>query len=639
LRLNPNIPARFIFLIASVFILAVYNAQVDTSYVLELNKRAWKIRHANLDSAILLSKKAFNILNSDKDKNTPVIWRGRAMSKTLYYLGAFYNQKGADSTALDYFNQALKISQSVGDERGVSLAIGGMGLLYSNHGDFPKALDHYFRALKIDEKISNKEGILTRLGNIGVIYDTQKNYKKALEYYDKALKIAIELDKKSSIAIQYCNIGVVYYEQKQFDKAAEYFSKALEIDEKEGNINGISRNLNNLATVYRDRKDYVKALDYFKQAQKFAEEQGNMDNIATMTGNVGIMYTLLGNYPLSEKYLLKGLKIANDISSIPAINELEEGITKLYEAWGKPKQALEHYKIFVATKDSLFNAENIEKNVRLEMNYEFDKKAAVNAAVHRKELLLLEAENKRQKQLRLLLFVIIALILAVLFFVKRAYDNKNRMAVFLSNESNRKEILLQEVHHRINNNLQIISSLLTLQANNADDTKLQEYLIQSQQRIQSLAALHELLYQHDRALDINIREYLEKVLDFHRDVINGKNLNSEIILKAPDLQIPTQKAVPLALIVNELVTNSIKYAFEPGKQGKIEVLLQKHNEKLNTFVLQVSDNGKGLPPASGVRKDSLGLRLVNMMVKQIKATLTQTSTPGATFTCEFSLTK
>ena len=222
--------------------------------------------------------------------------------------------------------------------------------------------------------------------------------------------------------------------------------------------------------------------------------------------------------------------------------------------------------------------------------------------------------------------------------MKRAYDNKKKLAALLYDEDQRKELLLREVHHRVNNNLQIISSLLTLQANNADNEKLTEYLAQSQNRIQSLAALHELLYDTNSPLEINMQDYINKVLDFHRDVLN--TLNNKVTLEAiiESYKFPTKTAVPLALIINELVTNSIKYAFTNASEGVIKIILSK-NDIENNWTLTISDNGKGMPHESERRKDSLGLKLVTIMAKQIKATLVSKNDAGTVFNLIFKVSK
>jgi two-component sensor histidine kinase len=288
--------------------------------------------------------------------------------------------------------------------------------------------------------------------------------------------------------------------------------------------------------------------------------------------------------------------------------------------------------------DSVFNQESTRKLVSSDLNYNFEKTQAANKAKHETQLLVLESENKIQKQLRLFLFLVIAFCVVILVFVQRAYRNKKQLAAFLGAEDNRKELLLQEVHHRINNNLQIISSLLSLQANSADDERLNVYLKQSQNRIQSLSALHELLYQNNSSLQVNMQEYIEKVLDFHKEVAGTLPAKVTIETEVKDVMFPTKIAVPLALIINELVTNSLKYAFTGKASGKIKIRLAT-GEKSTDWKLTVEDDGKGMGPVEERRKGSLGLRLVNIMVKQIGGKLVVNEGAGASFEVDFTVQK
>lgn len=614
--------------------------QNDTTDINTLNAKAWKLRSSNLDTSIVLSNQALVLLNTLRNnEKISSDWKDKAFVKTQYYLGFFYSAKGENNLAMDYFNKALLISNKLNYAYGKALVIGGIGALYLRQGNFSKALENYFKALQLDEKRGNKEAVLVRYGNIGVVYDNQGNYKKALEYYEKALHLAEELKDKNRISIQLGNIGIVYFEQHNLSKALEFYNKALAIEQEEHNKHGVAINLNNIAAVYKEQKDYDKSLNYFLQALQIGEEQGDVNLIASSTGNIGLIYFEKRDYKKSEEYLLKTLKLAQEIESLDLQNEFELEASNLYAAQGKYKLALEHFKKHEIAKDSIFNTENTEKNVRTEMNYEFEKKQAIDNAVHQKQLLLLEAENKTQKQLRLFLVVILCLALLLLFFARRAYINKHKIAKFLTAEGLRKEVLLQEVHHRINNNLQIISSLLTLQANSAGDDRLHSLLTQSQNRIQSLSALHELLYQQDSPIEINMNDYLNKVLDFHRDVLLSKNLNIQLVTNIAPIHISTKLAVPLALIVNELVTNSIKYAFINENQGHINISFYNDVTTKNMWILSVSDNGQGLPVDTVAKKESLGLRLVTIMSKQIGGVLTKTNSPGATFSLSFSLTK
>jgi len=591
-----------------------------------------------IDSSILLSSEVLSLLNGQyKGQTFANKWYERALVKTYYYLGFFQMHKGEPSLPMEYFNKSLDISNRINYLYGQSLAFGGMGTFYMHRGDNAKALEYYFKALKIDELRHNDEGILVRLSNISNIYMNRNDYTKAEDFLLRAMKLAEGSNDKKHMSILLGNLGVIYYQRQDKAKAIEYYQKALAIDSEIDNKTGMSIQLNNLGSLYKDNKDYEKAYGYFNEALSLAREQSDRNMEGSLLGNLGVLFKHEKKYAKAEEYLLKALEIGYELQALDIVSEFEKELSDLYTIESKDKQALEHYKKYTAAKDSIANEQVTEKTVRAEMNYEFEKKEAAARAEHEREIIALEAESKIQKQLDVFLVVAIILILVTLFFVKRAYDNKKRIATFLESETQRKEVLLQEVHHRINNNLQIISSLLSLQANSAKDERLFEYLQQSQNRIQSLSSLHELLYQTDSPLEINMHDYLDRVLSFHRDVLSTKDMHVTINNNIDAVSFPTKAAVPIALIVNELVTNSIKYAFNGLESGSITVSLYPEKEKPNSWLLHVSDNGKGLPDESNMRKNSLGLRLVNIMTRQVNGMLTSANVPGASFTLSFSL--
>lgn len=192
-----------------------------------------------------------------------------------------------------------------------------------------------------------------------------------------------------------------------------------------------------------------------------------------------------------------------------------------------------------------------------------------------------------------------------------------------------KDILIREIHHRVKNNLQVVISLLRLQANKVDDTDVRSALEKSQHRMASMALIHESMYRAETLAEVDFKDYLESMV---RQLINtytaGDNIKLE--LHTAPLLLPIDIAIPCGLIINELVTNSIKHAFPAGASGHITIILSNQPEAKAKLV--VADDGKGLPP--GMQWDqleSLGLQLVKRLVEQIDADLQVFSDKGVHF--------
>ncbi|PJZ70542.1 histidine kinase [Leptospira perolatii] len=181
---------------------------------------------------------------------------------------------------------------------------------------------------------------------------------------------------------------------------------------------------------------------------------------------------------------------------------------------------------------------------------------------------------------------------------------------------NEKEVMLKEIHHRVKNNLQVISSLLSLQTEFTDDPKLISVLKECERRILSMALVHKELYQNDSISDADFREYLNNLLVALIQSF-GASRKVSYRIYSDEIKLHLDHAIPLALVLNELVSNSLKYAFPGEKTGKIEIQIERLDGKL---VLNVSDDGVGFPKGFDIfHSESLGLQLVGMLLGKLKA--------------------
>jgi two-component sensor histidine kinase len=192
-----------------------------------------------------------------------------------------------------------------------------------------------------------------------------------------------------------------------------------------------------------------------------------------------------------------------------------------------------------------------------------------------------------------------------------------------------KEILLKEIHHRVKNNLQIITSMINLQLKMVKDESVKRTLQDSLNRINTMGQLHRSLYQGESLAEVRMGEYLDSLLDSIRDMFGTRGKEVKIETHFEDISLDPDKAIPVGLIVNELVTNSYKHAFEDRPQGSIFVSLSASDSE--GFHLSVRDDGSGiLEKINAKDPDSLGTRLVSVFVTQLKGRLENTSAGGLT---------
>ena len=263
--------------------------------------------------------------------------------------------------------------------------------------------------------------------------------------------------------------------------------------------------------------------------------------------------------------------------------------------------------------------------------------AKIREVLDRRHLVNIETIQYRKDGSEMLLEINASLInfkgqLAILT-INRDITERRNSEERLKTSLNEKVILLKEIHHRVKNNLQIILSLLDLQAETLEDPETLQVFQDTRDRIRSMALLHENLYQGENLGRIDISEYVGKLVDYFWGLYGGMGvtINSELNVENTTLGIDT--ALPVGLILTELFSNSLKYAFPDGVGGIIEVLLQKEQGLLK---LDFRDNGVGLPKdVDFFNPKSLGLQLVNLLAEQLNGSVEFDGNAGISYTLRF----
>lgn len=197
-----------------------------------------------------------------------------------------------------------------------------------------------------------------------------------------------------------------------------------------------------------------------------------------------------------------------------------------------------------------------------------------------------------------------------------------------------KEILLKEVHHRVKNNMQIISSLLNLHSVSISDLRTRSLFLESQNRVKSMALVHELLYQTQDLARIDMAQYTERLISVLQSSFAAKTNHIAISSKISNISLDIDSAIPCGLIINELVTNALKHAFDQHRRGHIQITLEWSGDK--TMTLAVSDDGKGAPNDLLVEtRPTLGLSLVQALSEQLKGTIHINTQKGTTVAVTF----
>jgi len=208
---------------------------------------------------------------------------------------------------------------------------------------------------------------------------------------------------------------------------------------------------------------------------------------------------------------------------------------------------------------------------------------------------------------------------------------------YLEKSLKEKETLMREIHHRVNNNLQIIISLLSLQSKYFKDERVHDFFKDYVNQLKSMSMIHERVYQSDDLASIDFNHYLIGLAS-QLSSSYKKDPNIEIIINSDDIFLNVETAIPCGLIINEILSNSLKHAFSDGlsDKSKGEILVELHSNQRGKYLLSISDNGAGIPECVEFPyKGSFGFRMVNTLIKQLGGTVKFDGTDGTSFQIKF----
>jgi two-component sensor histidine kinase len=584
------------------------------------------------------SKKAFSYANqalalAERSSYKKAIPKAYKLIADVYRLEANYIQ------AKDFYFKAFDLYKELNDQKGMSSASNYIGLMYDNEGLYADALKFYYVSLRINERLNDKESIAISYNNIGGVNDLLGNYEEALSFYFKSLKLKEEMKNIAGAANTNNNIGEVYKKSGRYEEAMDYYQRSLKQKKQLNNKRGMANTLNNIGEVYQLKSEYPQSLNYYQQALQLLNETDNKAGKATVYNNIGILLYRMGKNSEAIEYLKKGLSLASETGLIPEQHKAYVNLAEVYETNGNYKQANEHIKLNSALKDSLQNEKNSKRISELQARYE--------SAQSKKEIVLLTKEKDLQqlqlytsRVITIAVCIAFVLLLILVVVVIRGYKQKQKANQLLieqnlsiTKQKEEKELLLKEIHHRVKNNLQIINSLLRLHSHQLEDKRALALFEECLNRILSMAMIHEKLYKSKDLTNINVDSYITALTEgLVRSYQTNKNVALKVECSLETLSIDT--LMPLGLILNELISNSLKYAFTGRDRGRIDIRLYK--KRSDQLEMLVTDNGIGLPADfSWEGTNTLGIELVKTFVEQLNGTIEISSTQGTSFKISF----
>lgn len=599
---------------------------------------------------LLLYNLSREFFNSDIDRAEKYSNRALFLSERLGYkkgiamsynnLGIINYYKAVYNVALTYHDRSLEIMSEIGNRKGMAGSFNNKGAVYTQQGEYALAIEQYLNSIRILEEMNDQEGVGRSYNNIGLVYYLQGNYDQAESYYSKALDILKAFNNQGVISDIMNNLGIISFEKGEYEESLEYHFKSLDGRQGTGNQRGMATSFTNIGDVYAAQEILQKAMEYQKKALEIQEELGDKKGMLSSIQGLARVQSLSGNSEQALKYMKDVIAISSEIGAKKELRDAYDEISKIYIRQGDFEKALNYKVRYAEMKDTLFSEQTKEIATNLEAKFENENKT--------KEIEILKRENEIQElQLGrnriLILSFTIGLVLALISVVLYARTNRERKKAFhllqkqnesIKKQKDEKEVLLKEIHHRVKNNLQVINSLIRLQCAYTDDQVALDLFDECQNRIISMALIHEKMYEAHDLSNINIQEYISELsLNLLRSYRLNKHVELDIDVKVQTLTLDT--LIPLGLLLNELISNSLKHAFtDEQENGVITVKLDRSHD--GKFVLEIGDNGVGLPEDFTFNSaQTLGMELVVTLSSQLDGTIERIKKPGSYFKIEF----
>jgi two-component sensor histidine kinase len=600
----------------------------ETNYYPGDNNEVIKKKRANYQQALTLFEQAGNKLRQ---------------ADALKNIGDFDNVLDEDRRlSMKELKEALAIYASIGYQRlyGVYVILADLCHL---EGDFPNMVRYSELAVKNAESTGDTSLQMARIYNeAAAAYLQLGNFESAVAFEKKAIGIAKKYDVLDyyvpmirTICYPLVCLGRREEAIQQIKEAEKIISSHKESLTDPQRASFLSAQI----MVYAATKQYDKAASSAKEYVQLLKKHPASDFVYMFSSTLIGYFIKAHQGKEAETYADSNLRFSHTTKEKGVISISYLMKSRADSAVDDLRGALTNYQLYKKETDSLFNEASSFQLAQFQVEFETEKKdIAIKVLQQEQELQKSRLEHSRTTNIIVIISVIVlALLLALLYNRYRIKQRLNRQLEQKQQAINERNIalehligekdglirekdwLVKEIHHRVRNNLQIVISLLNAQAEFLENPSARSAIQESRERMEAIAIVHQKLYQAENNTLIHVRTYIFELVDNLQDCFaNGSYIH--FLLSIADIVLDISQSVPLGLILNEAITNAIKYAYPKGQHGAVRISLQPTKD--NRIELRISDDGKGLPPNFDWKNSpSLGLQLINLLAEQLKGEL------------------
>ena len=503
-----------------------------------------------------------------------------------------------------------------------------LGYVFERKGELVRAADYALEAKRLGEELNDVKSLAVSYSDLSNLFWKHSKFEKGLEYGLKSIEYFEErgmndMDYDFTLYV----VGNNLLELQRYDEALEYYNHSIAMGERYGFYNNLSDAYISLVDLYTLLNQYEAAEKSGEKAIKYAKLLNNNFLLMRSWLSIGKLKLFQGKYITAIEYLKKSIEIAGpDFGDKYYLSQAYESLGKAYVGNHNYKGGTESFAVYDSLKNQIFTEASAQRISLLQTEFEIAKKESTIQGM--------ENQLKRQNSQKTLISIIAGLLLMLLVVLYVTYQKDKGKNILLEQQNTEKEFLLKEIHHRVKNNLGIVSSLLDLQAAKMQDPNAIEAIEESRNRVYSMSMIHQKLYQGKNLSSIEMKDYF---INLSKHILDSYGVEKliEFDYDVDDIELDVDSAIPLGLIVNELLTNSFKHAFPDGKKGYIKIMFQKEgNDK---FVLEVLDDGIGSDNKNSAQPGTgFGTLLIDLLVKQLDGSLSIFNDSGTRVRIDFA---
>jgi two-component system, sensor histidine kinase PdtaS len=559
----------------------------------------------------------------------------------VYAVGSYFKQ------AIESYRESLEFLRNSGQSTLLAETLEKMAGIQATYGFTKQSITFYKRSLDIKERLNDKPGVLFCQHMLAKLHFADKNHPQALEYNQKVLKsFQIEPSMRADASIWEIIILTFLNKIPEAEQSAE---RAKVIIEAQNNRSDRIRLLAAMSNLHLAQRDKTQAKILLDSAKAMVRGSRNPELVIPPLEQMAQIHENNGDYQeayramsLIDQYKtsVRSQHIVNLSAEIRAaneglLNEKEVQLLKMANQLSKAQfneEKLARLALFRENrlKDADLSNHRLQvKVMEKDAQIQNDKlsqqeKSNENLRVQNQLKEKMLAEERRSEKILWMGLIALAALGGLIFYLYQKQGQKNEI---IRKQSAELAVLNREIHHRVKNNLQVISSMLDLQSQTIPDEHAKVVIKEAILRVQSMAFIHQNLYRDEAVNIVNMNDYI-KILCAHLfDTYNIRADKIQLHTEIEDLKLHTDTAVPLGLILNELISNALKYAFQGREAGNIWVVLAKYKEEL---LLQVKDDGVGLAPDFRPENtSSFGYEIIQAFAQKLRARLNIDGRQGA----------